>query len=85
MVTFRAAENIRSNLALIPADRLLIETVSPYLAPVPFRGGENTPGLLILAAAEAARARGTTPEELAELTWRNAAEFFRLGGDNGDE
>ncbi len=85
MVTFRAAENIRSNLTQIPADRLLIETDSPYLAPVPFRGGENTPGLLILAAAEAARVRGTTLEELAELTWRNAAEFFRLGGGDGDE
>ena len=85
MVTFRAAENIRANLALIPADRLLIETDSPYLAPVPFRGGENTPGLLILAAAEAARVRGTTLEELAELTWRNAAEFFRLDGSGGDE
>ena len=85
MVTFRAAENIRSNLALIPADRLLIETDSPYLAPVPFRGGDNTPGLLILAAAEAARVRGTKLEELAELTWRNAAEFFRIGGGDGDE
>lgn len=85
MVTFRAAENIRSNLTLIPADRLLIETDSPYLAPVPFRGGDNTPGLLILAAAEAARVRGTTLEELGELTWRNAAEFFRIGGGGGDE
>jgi len=85
MATFRAAENIRANLALIPADRLLIETDSPYLAPVPFRGSENTPGLLILAAAAAARVRGTTLEELAELSWRNAAEFFRIGVENCDE
>lgn len=79
MATFRAADNIRANLALVPADRLLIETDSPYLAPVPFRGSENTPGLLILAAAAAARVRGVTPEEICELTWRNAMDFFRIG------
>ena len=62
-----------------PRNRLLIETDSPYLAPVPFRGNENTPGLLILAAAAAARVRGATLEELAELTWRNAMDFFRIG------
>ena len=79
MATFRAADNIRANLALVPAERLLIETDSPYLAPVPFRGNENTPGLLILAAAAAARGRGATLEELAELTWRNAMDFYRIG------
>lgn len=80
MATFRAAENVRANLAAIPAGRLLIETDSPYLAPVPFRGAENTPGLLPLVAAEAARVLGTTLGELAELTWRNAAEFYRIDG-----
>ena len=82
MVTFRAAENIRANLAAVPDDRLLIETDSPYLSPVPFRGGENTPGLLPLVAAETARVRGATSEWIAELTWRNARSFFRFdGGD----
>ena len=80
MATFRAAENIRANLAEIPDDRLLIETDSPYLAPVPFRGGENTPGLLPLVALEAARVRGKPFAEIAELSWRNAMEFFRIGG-----
>ena len=80
MATFRAAENIRAVLAAIPDDRLLIETDSPYLAPAPFRGGENSPGLLPLVAAEAARVRGSTMEDLALLTWRNALEFFRIGG-----
>ena len=80
MATFRAAENVRANLAAIPAGRLLIETDSPYLAPVPFRGAENTPGLLPLVAAEAARVLGTTLGEIAELTWRNAAEFYRIDG-----
>lgn len=80
MATFRAAENIRAVLAAIPDDRLLIETDSPYLAPVPFRGSANTPGLLPLVAAEAARVRGTGIEKIAELTWRNALEFYRIGG-----
>lgn len=80
MVTFRAAGNIRANLAEIPDGRLLVETDSPYLAPVPFRGRENTPGFLVLAAAEAARVRGVPLEELAELTFRNAMDFYRLDG-----
>jgi len=80
MATFRAAENIRANLALVPDDRLLIETDSPYLAPAPFRGGENTPGLLPLVADAAARVRGTTLADIAELTWRNASEFYRTDG-----
>ena len=79
----RAAENIRANLAEIPDDRLLIETDSPYLAPVPFRGNENTPGLLPLVALEAARVRGKPLAEIAELSWRNATAFFRIdvGGE----
>ena len=78
MATFKAAENIRENLRLIPDDRLLIETDSPYLAPVPFRGRENTPGMLVLVAAAAAKVRGVELEALAELTTRNACEFYRL-------
>ena len=78
MATFKAAENIRENLLRIPDDRLLIETDSPYLAPVPFRGRENTPGLLPLVAAAAAKVRGVELEALAELTTRNGCEFYRL-------
>ena len=78
MATFRAAENIRANLALVPDDRLLIETDSPYLAPVPFRGRENTPGLLPLVAAAVATVRGMELEALAELTTANACAFYRL-------
>ena len=80
MATFRAAENIRAMLAAIPDERLLIETDSPYLAPVPFRGSANTPGMLPLVAAEAARVRGATVDALADLTWRNACEFYRIDG-----
>ena len=80
MATFRAAENIRADLAAIPDDRLLIETDSPYLSPVPFRGAENTPGMLPLVAAEAARVRGAGIERIAELAWRNAMDFYRIDG-----
>ena len=78
MVTFKAAENIRENLRRIPDDRLLVETDSPYLAPVPFRGRANTPGLVALVAAAAAKVHETTFEALAELTTRNACAFYRL-------
>ncbi len=78
MATFKAAENIRENLLRIPDERLLIETDSPYLAPVPFRGRTNTPGLVALVAAAAAKVRGTDLEALAELTTRNARTFYRL-------
>ena len=78
MATFKAAENIRENLRGIPDDRLLIETDSPYLAPVPFRGRENTPGLVALVAAAVAKVRGMELEALAALTASNACNFYHL-------
>ena len=77
MVTFNRAENIREALKLIPDDRLLLETDSPYLAPKPYRGRANSPGLLPLVAARAAQERGVTVEELAAATTRNAVAFYR--------
>ena len=71
-------DEIRANLAAIPDDRLLIETDSPYLAPVPFRGRTNTPGLVALVAAAVAKVRGMDFEALAELTTRNACAFYHL-------
>ena len=56
MVTFRKAENIREIARVLPSDRLLLETDSPYLAPIPFRGKSNHPGYLGLVAANLARA-----------------------------
>ena len=76
MVTFRRAENIREVLKLIPDERLLIETDSPYLAPVPHRGAQNHPGYLGLIAARVAEVRGCSTPELAALTFQNACRFF---------
>jgi len=62
----------------VPADRLLIETDSPYLAPVPVRGRRNEPGHLPFVAEAVARLRGEEPERVAEQTWRNACALYRL-------
>ncbi len=78
MVTFNRARNIRETLAMIPDGRLLIETDSPYLAPVPHRGTDNHPGYVIFVAARIAAERGVTVEEIARLTTANAKQFFQL-------
>ncbi len=78
MVTFKKAENIRTQLPLIPADRLLLETDSPYLAPVPFRGSTNNPGNITLIARTAAEVLGKSTADLAAQTTANAVKFFGL-------
>lgn len=78
IVTFPKGGNVREVLPLIPADRLLIETDSPYLAPVPFRGQKNHPGLLPYIAAKVAETLGESVEEIAERTCRNGRAFFGL-------
>ena len=76
MITFKRAENVRSMLKKVPAERLLLETDSPYLAPIPFRGGENSPGLLPMAAQILAVERNMSLAELCELTTANAEKFY---------
>ena len=78
MVTFRRAENVREILRALPGDRILLETDSPYLAPVPYRGRENNPGFLGLIAAGAAAVRGVPVGEFSDSTAANARRFFRL-------
>jgi len=78
IVTFKKAENVREALKIIPDDRLLIETDSPYLAPVPYRGKENHPLYLQAIAERIALERSCTTEELAELTWNNGVRFFHI-------
>ncbi len=62
----------------VPEDRLLIETDSPYLAPVPLRGRRNEPAFLVHTCAALAEIRGVTPAELAAVTRANARAFYRL-------
>jgi TatD DNase family protein len=60
----------------VPDDRLLIETDSPYLAPVPFRGKTNNPSYVPFVAQQLAQLRGTTPEAIGALTSTNFDRLF---------
>jgi TatD DNase family protein len=77
IVTFKTAEDLRSVARRVPLDRLLIETDSPYLAPVPHRGRSNEPRYVPLVAACIAAERGMTVDDLARVTSDN---YFRLFG-----
>jgi TatD DNase family protein len=76
IVSFKAADDLRAAAAITPADRLLVETDAPFLAPVPHRGKDNEPALLPDVGAALAAARGETLEAVAEVTRRNALSFF---------
>ncbi|WP_444913256.1 TatD family hydrolase [Microbulbifer sp. PAAF003] len=75
IVTFKNAEELRDVARKLPLDRLLVETDSPYLAPVPYRGKPNIPAYVREVAEFIADLRGIPYEELAEITSEN---FFRL-------
>ncbi len=76
ILTFPSGGSLRAVAARLPADRLLVETDSPYLAPVPWRGSPNEPSRLRAVVLVLARARGVTLEEMAETTWRNGMNLF---------
>ena len=78
IVTFPSAAELREAVAVVPDDRLLVETDSPYLAPVPHRGGPNQPALVGIVGACVAGVRGVSPESTAELTRTNAERLYRL-------
>ena len=77
IVTFKNAQEIKDVARRVPLDRMLIETDSPYLAPVPFRGKQNEPAYVRYVAEEIARLRDIPLEEVAAAT---SANFFRLFG-----
>lgn len=76
-ITFKRFDDAEL-LRAVPLERLLVETDSPYLAPVPFRGKRNEPAHVVTVAARAAELRGEEPARLAAATARNAREFYRL-------
>lgn len=78
MVTYKNADALRAVSKRIPAERLLLETDSPYLAPVPVRGQRNEPAFVAHTAACLARLQGVTLETLGAGTTRNAAHLFGL-------
>ncbi|MFN2310103.1 MAG: TatD family hydrolase [Gammaproteobacteria bacterium] len=77
IVTFRNAEDLRAVARQVPADRVLVETDSPYLAPVPKRGKSNQPAYVRYVAEALAEVRGESFAELARQTTEN---YFRLFG-----
>jgi TatD DNase family protein len=76
ILTFRNAEELREVAREVPLDRCLIETDSPYLAPVPMRGKTNTPALVPHVAAKLAELKGISVEAAAEATTRNFERLF---------
>jgi TatD DNase family protein len=76
-VTFKNAQALKEVARRVPLERMLIETDSPYLAPVPFRGKTNQPAYVRYVAEEIARLRGLAVDEVAAATSEN---FFRLFG-----
>jgi len=76
IITFPSGGDLREAAALCPLDRLLVETDSPYLAPVPHRGKPNRPVLVPLVGAAVAEAKGCGVEEVEATTWATAAEFY---------
>jgi TatD DNase family protein len=78
MVTYKNAQALREVAKTVPLERLLVETDSPYLAPVPVRGKRNEPAFVVHTAACLAGELGVTPEVLGEHTTRNARALFGL-------
>jgi TatD DNase family protein len=79
IVTFKSAQDLRDVAAFVPMDRLLIETDSPYLAPVPYRGKTNNPSYVPLVARQLAEVRNVPLELIAEQTSSNFERLFRVG------
>lgn len=77
-ITFKNAQGIRDIAAVMPIDRILIETDSPYLAPHPFRGKRNDPSHLPLILEKLAEVRGMTLEETESATSSNARRLFGI-------
>ncbi|CAB4541457.1 unannotated protein [freshwater metagenome] len=78
IVTFPGAPEVLEAATFCPLDRLLIETDSPFLAPVPHRGKPNRPALVPVVGAAIAAAKGIDVADVADVTWKNAAMVYRL-------
>ncbi|MDN6115526.1 MAG: TatD family hydrolase, partial [Enterobacterales bacterium] len=76
IVTFRNADALREVARYVPVDRMLVETDSPYLAPVPHRGKENQPAYVRDVAEYLAVLKGMTPDDLAQQTTDNFSRLF---------
>jgi TatD DNase family protein len=75
-LTYPKSQTIREAAAFAPADRILLETDCPFLAPIPHRGQENEPALMTYTAIALAELRGISLEQVADVTTRNFHELF---------
>mgnify|MGYP001235398482 CR=1 FL=1 len=78
IITFKKSESLRDAASECPLDRAMIETDSPYLTPVPFRGKKNEPANVVLVGQELAYLQDKSPEEIALATTQNALDFYGL-------
>jgi TatD DNase family protein len=78
IVTFPNAQEVRDAAARCPLERVLVETDSPYLTPVPHRGQRNRPALVALVGAAVATAMGVSTSDLAAASWANAERLYDL-------
>ena len=76
IVTFKPADNVRASARVVPDDRILIETDSPFLAPVPMRGNPNEPAFIRHTCEFLAKLRGVSADDFAELTFANAERIL---------
>lgn len=80
ILTFKNAQDLRDIAAQVPLERILIETDSPFLAPVPHRGQRNEPAFVVEVARTIAGLHGTTVEEIERITSQNVRRLFSLPG-----
>ncbi len=78
VITFKKAEDLRETARRLPIEKLLIETDSPFLAPVPYRGRRNEPAYVVETARAIAELRETTVEEIGRATSENFSRLFKL-------
>jgi len=78
VVTFKNGKKLKEVVEYAPIDRLVTETDSPYLSPVPYRGKRNSSANIPLIIEEIANIKGLTVEEVEDITWKNAHSLYRL-------
>ena len=83
VVTFKNFRALKEALEIIPLERIVLETDTPYLAPEPFRGKRNDSRNLYFVVRALAELKDTTPEEVARITFENAKTLYRMGEING--
>lgn len=76
IITFNSAEEVREAVRICPIERILLETDSPFLTPVPYRGRENAPFFLPFIAEKVAEIKGLSVEEVLKITYQNSLNLF---------